>query len=55
MSLGALALIDVVVDPGTWSCWDVPISGVPQDVRYAEALSCARKKTGLDESVVTGE
>lgn len=55
MSLGALALIDVVVDPGTWSCWDEPISGVPQDVRYAEALAGARKKTGLDESVVTGE
>ncbi len=55
MSLGALDLIAAVVDPGTWSSWDEPIEGVPEDAGYAEALAGARVKTGLDESVVTGE
>ena len=55
MSLGVLELIAAVVDPGTWSSWDEPIEGAPLDAEYAEALAVARQKTGLDESVVTGE
>ena len=53
----ALQLIDAVVDPGTWRGWDEPVpdSALPQDAAYRADLEKARARTGLDESVVTGE
>jgi acetyl-CoA carboxylase carboxyl transferase subunit beta len=54
-SPGALALIEAVLDPGSWLCWDVPIEGEPADPSYAASLAKARDRTGLDEAVVTGE
>jgi acetyl-CoA carboxylase carboxyl transferase beta subunit len=53
--LGAVELIDAVVDPGSWRSWDEPVvapRGI--DRGYAAALARARRRTGLDESVLTG-
>ncbi|MEO7980792.1 MAG: carboxyl transferase domain-containing protein [Sporichthyaceae bacterium] len=55
-SPGALELIEAVLDPGSWRRWDEPLA--PEeglDPAYAGALAAARRRTGLDESVVTGE
>ena len=55
-SPGALELIEAVLDPGSWLRWDEPLP--PEqglDPAYADALAAARERTGLDESVVTGE
>lgn len=54
-SPGALALIGAVIDRGSWTRWDEPLDGEPADPSYAAALRTARARTGLDESVVTGE
>ncbi|WP_127360272.1 carboxyl transferase domain-containing protein [Actinacidiphila soli] len=55
----ALQLIDAVVDPGTWHGWDEPVTALglpePDDASYRADLEKARARTGLDESVVTGE
>jgi acetyl-CoA carboxylase beta subunit/acetyl-CoA carboxylase alpha subunit len=54
-SPGALQLIEAVLDTGSWRRWDTPIEAAPADPAYAAALAAARERTGLDESVVTGE
>ncbi|MGW3241390.1 carboxyl transferase domain-containing protein [Streptomyces sp. NPDC001070] len=54
----ALDLVDAVVDPGTWHGWDEPVTGLPgylDNAEYRADLDRARVRTGLDESVVTGE
>lgn len=52
----ARALIDVVLDPGTWRSWDeTPVDPAAPGSDYAEELAKARTKTGYDESVVSGE
>src|SRR6266511_876768 len=52
----ALELLDLVLDAGTWSSWDTPAADPPGiDPAYARALAAARARTGLDESVLTGE
>src|SRR6266542_3805989 len=52
----ALELLDLVFDAGTWSSWDTPAADPPGiDPEYARALAAARARTGLDESVLTGE
>ncbi len=56
--LAATELIDLVLDEGSWTSWDsppllAPVS--PVSPEYAAALDAARERTGLDESVVTGE
>ncbi|MEH6379039.1 carboxyl transferase domain-containing protein, partial [Streptomyces sp. KLMMK] len=51
----ALDLIRTVVDPGSWSCWDEPVGVTTDDPAYRADLLAARERTGLDESVVTGE
>jgi acetyl-CoA carboxylase carboxyl transferase subunit beta len=51
----ALRLIEAVVDPGTWHSWDEPVIAAPDDPAYRADLERARARTGLDESVVTGE
>ncbi|MBM9466661.1 carboxyl transferase domain-containing protein [Nakamurella leprariae] len=52
---GARALIDQFLDPGTFVSWDEPAITVPMSPEYAASLDAAREKTGLDESVITGE
>lgn len=54
--LTARELIDVVLDPGSFSSWDSPVTE-PVEGRegYAEELARAREKSGVDESVLTGE
>ena len=56
----ALELVRAVVDTGTFARWDGPgvapmgVHGDP-DPGYLAELAEARRATGLDESVVTGE
>ncbi|MCD9143507.1 carboxyl transferase domain-containing protein [Streptomyces albireticuli] len=51
----ARELIEAVVDPGSWQCWDEPVEVTTDDPAYRADLLAARERTGLDESVVTGE
>ncbi|MEU7243459.1 carboxyl transferase domain-containing protein [Streptomyces sparsogenes] len=51
----ALQLIEAVVDPGSWRRWDEPVALTTDDPDYRADLERARERTGLDESVVTGE
>ncbi|HET6653473.1 MAG TPA: carboxyl transferase domain-containing protein [Nocardioides sp.] len=53
--LSATELIDLVLDEGSWSSWDTPPERGPMSEEYAAELAAAQEKTGLDESVVTGE
>ncbi|MGH8961805.1 MAG: carboxyl transferase domain-containing protein [Jatrophihabitantaceae bacterium] len=58
--ISARELVDRVVDPGTFTRWDdgvLPPLGLhgPPEQAYLDELANARSKTGLDESVVTGE
>lgn len=50
----ALELVTSLVDDGTWQSWDEAPSYVALDRDYAAALGRARKRTGTDESVITG-
>lgn len=54
--LDARQLIELVLDDGSFICWDRP----PVDPRtmsdtYRAELAAARERTGLDEAVLTGE
>ncbi|AZQ70936.1 acetyl-CoA carboxyl transferase [Streptomyces luteoverticillatus] len=51
----ALDLILAVVDPGSWRSWDRPVPLTTRDADYRADLLAARERTGLDESVITGE
>ncbi|UQI44343.1 acetyl-CoA carboxylase carboxyltransferase subunit alpha/beta [Streptomyces sp. HU2014] len=51
----ARELVEAVVDPGSWQCWDEPVEVTTDDPAYRADLLAARERTGLDESVVTGE
>ncbi|MEV4744149.1 carboxyl transferase domain-containing protein [Streptomyces sp. NPDC049555] len=51
----ALDLIRTAVDPGSWRPWDEPVDVTTEDPAYRADLLAARERTGLDESVVTGE
>ncbi|MBY8884611.1 acetyl-CoA carboxylase carboxyltransferase subunit alpha/beta [Streptomyces sp. PTM05] len=51
----ALDLLQTVVDPGTWHRWDEPVTTLPHDPGYRADVERARARTGLDESMVTGE
>jgi len=54
--IGARDLLDVVVDPGSWRSWDSePLPPPVLSAAYAADLAAARAKTGLDESVLSGE
>ncbi|MFB7664096.1 carboxyl transferase domain-containing protein [Kitasatospora sp. NPDC056138] len=52
--LTAAQLIDLLGDPGSFDCWDTPVTAVPADGGYAASLARARARTGLDEAVTTG-
>ena len=47
-------VIAAVIDDGSWTSWDGALPEVHPTAAYADELACARTKTGLDESVVTG-
>ncbi|GLY27031.1 carboxyl transferase domain-containing protein [Kineosporia sp. NBRC 101731] len=56
--MNARDLIQLTLDPGTWRSWDAPADHErygPVDEAYAQALAAARERSGLDESIVTGE
>jgi acetyl-CoA carboxylase carboxyl transferase beta subunit len=53
---GARELIERTLDPGSWRPWDEPaVDPGPIDAGYAADLAAARERTGLDESLITGE
>ncbi|MFL6081762.1 MAG: carboxyl transferase domain-containing protein [Mycobacterium sp.] len=47
-------VIAAVIDDGSWTSWDGALPEVHPNAEYAHELACARTRTGLDESVVTG-
>ena len=55
MKLTAAQLIDLVLDDDSWTSWDVaPVRGdIPAE--YAAELQAAAAKSGVDESVLSGE
>jgi acetyl-CoA carboxylase carboxyl transferase subunit beta len=54
--LGARELIERVLDQGSWVSWDeTPLELGPIPEQYAADLAAARKRTGLDEALITGE
>ncbi|MBM7245108.1 acetyl-CoA carboxyl transferase [Rhodococcus fascians] len=58
--LGAIELVEMVVDAGSFVRWDtdpLPPIGVhgPADQGYLDELAAARETSGCDESVLTGE
>jgi acyl-CoA carboxylase subunit beta len=48
-------LLAVLLAPGTYRSWDTDPADVRLDPAYAADLAQARRKTGPDESVITGE
>lgn len=53
--LTATELIDLVLDEGSFASWDVPPAPRAVSAEYAAELAAARRRTGLDEAVITGE
>lgn len=53
--LGARELIDLVLDEGSWQSWDSPPDRSGAGEQYAAELAAAEEKSGVDESVLTGE
>jgi acetyl-CoA carboxylase carboxyl transferase subunit beta len=53
--IGALEVRDAVLDAGSFQSWDGPPLDVGASGDYRRALAAAAARTGLDESVVTGE
>jgi acetyl-CoA carboxylase carboxyl transferase beta subunit len=54
-SANARHLLAALLPPGSFRSWDDPPVEVTADPGYAADLAAARARTGLDESVVTGE
>ncbi|MEJ7648028.1 MAG: carboxyl transferase domain-containing protein [Nakamurella sp.] len=53
--LGAWALVETVLDDGSYLSWDVPITPSPDlDPGYLAELAAAQQKSGCDESILTG-
>src|SRR6478735_12504923 len=53
--LSAAELIDLVLDEGSWTSWDVAPEREGLSPEYAAELAAAQEKSGADESVLTGE
>ncbi|MBV9793183.1 MAG: acetyl-CoA carboxyl transferase [Actinobacteria bacterium] len=55
--MDARALLTALLEPGSFRSWDEPITSAPAAgaAGYAAELAAARARTGLDESVVTGQ
>src|SRR6201992_1311877 len=54
-SLTARELLAALLDAGSFPSWDDPPADVAPHPGYAADLAAARARTGLDESVITGE
>jgi acetyl-CoA carboxylase carboxyl transferase subunit beta len=50
----ARALIDLVLDPGSWESWDTPPDRTGASPDYAAELAQAEDRAGTDEAVLTG-
>jgi acetyl-CoA carboxylase carboxyl transferase subunit beta len=55
VGLSARDLIDLVLDDGSWSSWDTPPARAGVSEEYAASLARAEERSGVDESVLTGE
>ncbi len=53
--LNAHELIELVLDDGSWVSWDTPPAYGDLSPAYAADLAAAAEKSGVDESVLTGE
>ncbi|MET3962157.1 acetyl-CoA carboxylase alpha subunit [Marmoricola sp. OAE513] len=53
--LSARDLIGLVLDEGSWTTWDTPPEYGEINETYRADLASAREKSGVDESVITGE
>jgi acetyl-CoA carboxylase beta subunit/acetyl-CoA carboxylase alpha subunit len=53
--MNARAMLDILLDPGSFRGWDAPPADVRPDPGYAADLARARAAAGLDEAVITGE
>jgi acetyl-CoA carboxylase carboxyl transferase subunit beta len=53
--LSARELIELVLDDGSWTSWDTPPRRAGVSAAYAAELAAAQERSGVDESVVTGE
>lgn len=53
--LDAQELIATVLDPASFRSWDAPIADPEPNPEYRQELAAAREKSGVDESVLTGE
>ncbi|QDY90092.1 acetyl-CoA carboxyl transferase [Arthrobacter sp. UKPF54-2] len=53
--LDATELIATVLDPGSYRSWDRPVTDPDPDPAYRSELDAARSRSGVDESVLTGE
>jgi acetyl-CoA carboxylase carboxyl transferase subunit beta len=51
----AREVLAALLDAGTFRSWDTEPADVRPDPAYAADLAAARERTGLDESVITGE
>jgi acetyl-CoA carboxylase carboxyl transferase subunit beta len=54
-SLTAREVLAALLDPESFRSWDVPPADVAAGPAYAAELAAARARTGVDESVITGE
>jgi acyl-CoA carboxylase subunit beta len=53
--LSAAELIDLVLDAGSWTSWDVALDRGGVSPEYAAELAAAQDRSGADESILTGE
>lgn len=53
--LSAHALLDLVLDADSWRSWDTAPDNSRATGTYADQLAAAAAKSGVDESVITGE
>lgn len=52
--LNAAELLELVLDPGSFTSWDEPVDPSRWPADYQAELLRARERTGVDESVITG-
>ncbi|MFW0785330.1 carboxyl transferase domain-containing protein [Gordonia sp. CPCC 206044] len=46
--------VDELIDRGSWESWDTAVERTGLDPGYAQALTTAEQRAGVDESVITG-
>ena len=52
---GARQFFDAILDDGSFRSWDGPVPDIPAGAEYRAELAAAAERTGLDESILTGE